>query len=105
MKKIELNYINNEVLWEVKSITVEFDKSSSIKVRDLLRMNEVQDWLGGGPVTELDNFVLTVTSNYNTEDISLDEPVMMLKKKLKFKKFYIRKLLKQELHPQDKKVS
>ena len=94
MKKIELNYINSEVLWEVKSITVEFDKSSAIKVRDLLSMNEVQDWLGSVPDPELDNFVLTITSNYNTENISRDEPVKSLKKKLKFKKFYIRKLLK-----------
>lgn len=41
MKKLELNYINSEVLWEVKSVTIEFDKSTTMKVSDLFTMVEV----------------------------------------------------------------
>lgn len=66
-------------------------------------MAEVRQWLGDTN-TDVENYVLTVTSNYHTEDITLDESLSSLKKKLKFKKFYIRRLIREEQLPDDKKV-
>lgn len=67
-------------------------------------MAEVKLWLGD-TTTNVENYILTVTSNYHTEDITLDESLSSLKKKLKFKKFYIRRLIREEQLPDDKKVS
>lgn len=40
-KKLELNLISNEVLWDAKTLIIEFDKSSTMKVSDLFLLSEV----------------------------------------------------------------
>jgi hypothetical protein len=49
--------------------------------------------------------VLAVTSTYNFEEPVLDETISLLKKKLKFKKFFIRKILPKEVIPKDERVN
>jgi ubiquitin carboxyl-terminal hydrolase 4/11/15 len=99
---MELNYISTDMLWNLKTFQYEYDKSSALKVRNIFEQTAVEHWMG--EKIDFDQLVLTVTSNYNQEDVTLDEPIKSLKKKLKFKKFYIRRLLPEEVIPTENKV-
>lgn len=46
-----------------------------------------------------------MTSNYSQDDVAMNEPIKSLKKKMKFKKFYIRRQLPEEIIPEEKKVA
>lgn len=47
MKNLEINYLENEVLWDVKSMNYSFEKTSKMTVEELLQTKEVKEFTGG----------------------------------------------------------
>lgn len=102
MKELQVSYINPTTLWDCKTIDIKYKKAPDLSLATLLSQPEVHEKLENVP---LDRFIFIVSSTFSGEIVQQDEKINAIRKKLKYKKLYIRRALPRELEiPSDEKV-
>ena len=98
---MEIQFIDPDLLWDCQTIQYTYEKATDPTLEDVLHSDEIQPRIKG---LKADQLVFICTSTYQHEDADAKEKLSILRKKLKYKKLYIRKALQSEVHiPADQK--
>ncbi|CAD8072992.1 unnamed protein product [Paramecium sonneborni] len=95
IKKLEIQFIDPNLLWDCQSLIYAYDKNQDPPLGQILQTPEIQDKIQNINPSEL---VYICTSSYQCDDTNENEKMSTLRKKLKYKKLYIRKALQSELN-------
>jgi hypothetical protein len=79
------------LIWDSNEEVFHYDRSLNLKMMDVIE-EKGQEWLAA----DHSQVVLTCSSLYNQEDVFIDEMLHILKKKLKYRKLFIRRLSQSE---------
>ncbi|KAM3144034.1 hypothetical protein pb186bvf_003798 [Paramecium bursaria] len=86
LKQLKIQVIQDDNIWLSKEETYEFDKFAGLKFKDIV------PHIGLDP----DQVIMTCSNNFSYEEVFIDEMLHVLKKKLKYKKLFLRKLTSYE---------
>ncbi|CAK69659.1 unnamed protein product (macronuclear) [Paramecium tetraurelia] len=94
-KKLEIQFIDPNLLWDCQTLIYNYEKTQDPTLGQILQSPEIQDKIQQINPTDL---IYICTSAYQHDDTDENDKMSSLRKKLKYKKLYIRKALQSELN-------
>ncbi|CAD8175796.1 unnamed protein product [Paramecium octaurelia] len=94
-KKLEIQFIDPNLLWDCQTLVYNYDKAQDPTLGQILQSPEIQEKIQQINPSDL---IYICTSAYQHDDTDENDKMSSLRKKLKYKKLYIRKALQSELN-------